>query len=103
MVRGGATWGSADLGFGIATFWYRADFQTFGFPERAVARAGGEGVGNFVQEGVADFRFAVQERQGFGEGDELGAGAATAEAAAGVVELETPAGQTMLLQERPGH
>jgi len=75
-----------------------------GPPAGAVAGAGAQGVGDLVQQGVADLVDAVEEGQGARKGDALVGIVAPAEAAAGVVEAEGPAGveQAVLPHQAPG-
>src|SRR3954462_5553062 len=74
----------------------RPDRAAGGLPLRAVAVAGGKGVGDLVQDRVADFVDRVEQRQRARKGNRTRAQAAGTESPPRVVELEAPVDQAML-------
>lgn len=80
-----------------------ADLLADAFPGRAVRRFGaGEGVGDFVEDGVADVVLVVSDDEVVGKLDAFGLIDAQAHAAFAAVEGEGPAGEAVLGHEVSG-
>jgi hypothetical protein len=101
-IAGGGARGADDVNFGETAGGAGADFEAFVAPTGAVIGTRREGVGDLVKEGVADFFYCVEEREGFGEGDSAMSVIAAAEAATGMIELECPIEQAVLFDEVAG-
>jgi hypothetical protein len=89
-------WGGGDLAGVDAGARLGADGARLGAPRAPVARPGGECMGDFVQDGVANHHFGVEGGECKGEGDAAGVIIARPEATAGAIEGEAPIVQTVV-------